>query len=37
MLMPSAKVSVVKIILSSPEVNMRSTSSLWIGSMPAWW
>ena len=37
MLMPSAKVSVVKSIFSSPEVNMRSTSSLSTGSRPAWW
>ena len=37
MLIPSAKVSVVNRSFRSPAVNMRSTTSLKIGSIPAWW
>jgi hypothetical protein len=37
MLMPSDRVSVAKTALTSPAVNSSSTTSLKVGSMPAWW
>ena len=37
MLTPSANVSVAKSSRTHPVVNRRSTISLSIGSMPAWW
>ncbi|CAM5636463.1 hypothetical protein SCALM49S_00002 [Streptomyces californicus] len=37
MLMPSASVSVAKTALTSPRTNSSSTTSLKVGSMPAWW
>ena len=37
MLMPSASVSVAKTARTSPASNSSSTTSLKVGSMPAWW
>ena len=37
MLMPSASVSVAKTALIRPSVNSSSTTSLNVGSSPAWW
>ena len=37
MLMPSARVSVANTALTRPRVNSSSTTSLKVGSMPAWW
>ena len=37
MFTPRANVSVVKRSFRSPDVNIRSTTSLWIGRSPAWW
>ena len=37
MLMPSASVSVAKTAFTSPRTNSSSTTSLNVGSMPAWW
>ncbi len=37
MLMPSARVSVAKTAFTRPRTNSSSTTSLKVGSIPAWW